>query len=124
MTLPTALEYAMEKAGTFRRFVEAQDQAARTIRLTAEEIRSCFDRVIGPICERIDSITIRNADGSSRGTRKFLTGGLTGNVYVLNKMKDRYPSTLYDAQYTRNLAVGTCRVILFHPYAILMSSSV
>jgi hypothetical protein len=76
--------------------------------LTAEEIRDFFDCVIDPICERIDEMDRRLIATHKEpvSTRKFLTGGLAGNQYFQKRMKEKYSFTLYDALYTRDLAVG------------------
>lgn len=108
LTLPTALEYAMTKGGTFDQFAASQGNARRTIRLSADDVKSCFDRVIEPICDRIDSIVLPGPGNSKRAVQKFLTGGLAGNRYFQAMMKERYKFTLYDGLYTKDLAVGEC----------------
>jgi len=106
LTLPTALEHAMKKAGTFENFVASQGNARRTVRLSPDDLKSCFDSVIGPICQHIDSIVVPTKDDRPRAVQKFLTGGLAGNRYFQTVMKEKYQFTLYDNLYTRDLAVG------------------
>jgi hypothetical protein len=108
LSLPTALEYTMTKHGTFEAFAAAQGNSRRTIKLSVEEMRDFFDRVIEPICDRIDIMDkdLSKSQQKPSSTCKFLTGGLASNEYFQKRMKERYPFTLHDGIYARNLAVG------------------